>query len=68
MLPKEKGGVVGSNLKVGGWLGIRAVNADQRTTQVYGTSNIRVVDLSIIPLHFAAHTLCKESLPRASMI
>jgi len=24
--------------------------------KVYGTSNIRVMDLSIVPLHFAAHT------------
>ncbi|KIM67333.1 GMC oxidoreductase [Scleroderma citrinum Foug A] len=39
MLPKEKGGVVDTELKV------------------YGTSNIRVADLSIVPLHIAAHTM-----------
>ncbi|CCM05264.1 uncharacterized protein FIBRA_07474 [Fibroporia radiculosa] len=38
MLPKEKGGVVDSKLKV------------------YGTKNIRVVDLSIVPLAVSAHT------------
>ncbi|KZS98842.1 GMC oxidoreductase [Sistotremastrum niveocremeum HHB9708] len=48
------------------------------TLKVYGTKNIRVVDLSIVPLHIAAHTLAtvysiaehaadiiKESLTRA---
>ncbi|EIW80025.1 alcohol oxidase [Coniophora puteana RWD-64-598 SS2] len=39
MVPKERGGVVDSNL------------------MVYGTTNIRVADLSIVPLHIAAHTL-----------
>ncbi|KDQ20130.1 hypothetical protein BOTBODRAFT_27544 [Botryobasidium botryosum FD-172 SS1] len=38
MLPRDKGGVVDSRLKV------------------YGTTNVRVVDLSVIPLHIMAHT------------
>ncbi|TCD68660.1 hypothetical protein EIP91_010181 [Steccherinum ochraceum] len=39
MMPREKGGVVDTKLKV------------------YGTNNIRVVDLSILPIHIAAHPL-----------
>jgi hypothetical protein len=26
---------------------------------VYGTQNLRVVDLGVVPLHFAAHTVCE---------
>ena len=38
MLPREKNGVVDSNLRV------------------YGTANIRVADLSIVPIQFCAHS------------
>lgn len=27
-----------------------------RVGQVYGTKNLRIADLSVVPLHFAAHT------------
>lgn len=37
MLPRDKGGVVNSKLKV------------------YGTKNLRVVDLSILPVHISGH-------------
>ena len=46
--------------------------------RVYGTKNIRVADLSIVPLHFASHTQSKllgtigissiDSEPQASLM
>ena len=30
--------------------------------KVYGTKNLRVADLSIIPLHINSHTQCKSYL------
>jgi hypothetical protein len=27
--------------------------------KVYGTTNVRIADLSIVPLHVASHTQCK---------
>jgi hypothetical protein len=53
MLPKDKGGVVDPRLKVMPSTRVPSVCAD--SGQVYGTTNLRVVDLSIVPLHFAAH-------------
>ena len=32
------------------------------TLKVYGTANVRVVDLSIVPLHIAAHTQGKQCI------
>ncbi|KIY49901.1 alcohol oxidase, partial [Fistulina hepatica ATCC 64428] len=29
--------------------------------KVYGTKNIRVVDLSVVPLHISSHTVCKSN-------
>ena len=60
MLPKERGGVVDTNLKV---LDIHISYTSQLTfkfsMQVYGTENIRVADLSVLPILVAAHTQCK---------
>lgn len=30
--------------------------------RVYGTANLRIADLSIVPLHVAAHTQCRQTL------
>ncbi len=57
MLPKDDGGVVDRNLKV------RVTEFNAMTDQycclyapkVYGSTNIRVADLSIVPLHIGGH-------------
>lgn len=56
MLPKEKGGVVDNELKVPVSRHC-LLSCNLIDLQVYGTSNIRVADLSIVPLHIAAHTM-----------
>lgn len=56
MLPKDKGGVVDPSLKV-----CRHPihhHTLLTTPQVYGTTNLRVADISVVPLHFGSHSLC----------
>ena len=36
--------------------------------RVYGTANLRVVDLSVVPLLFAAHTQCTSFLPACAAV
>ncbi|CAK5270668.1 unnamed protein product [Mycena citricolor] len=56
MLPREDGGVVDTNLKVAALIHLCCKISIDVLSQVYGTRNVRVVDLSIIPLHIGAHT------------
>lgn len=61
MLPRDKGGVVNPTLKVSIMIhrgGIHASRIDWM--QVHGTTNLRVVDLSIVPLHFVGHAQCEH--------
>ena len=53
MLPREKNGVVNPELRVRvhPLLNLSLTNL----RQVYGTRNLRVGDLSIVPIHIAAH-------------
>jgi hypothetical protein len=67
MLPRDKGGVVDPRLKVRNYLRsypcpFTYSRAIIRGRQVYGTHNLRVVDLSILPLHIGAPTQ-STSLP-----
>lgn len=59
MLPRDRGGVVDPQLKVGILFSI--ISDTHYPSQVYGTTNIRCADLSIVPLHFAAHSQGKVS-------
>lgn len=56
MLPLEDDGVVDHNLKVLLPLTTSSSPCETLCRQVYKTTNIRVADLSIIPLHIGAHT------------
>jgi hypothetical protein len=62
MLPLEDGGVVSPKLQVcysfpkSLDLPIKLIS----NRQVYGTANIRVVDISIIPLHIGSHMQCED--------
>lgn len=61
MLPREKGGVVNNKLKVSPlWMYYTSECNDLTgpVVQVHGTENLHVIDMSIIPLHFACHPQC----------
>lgn len=64
MMPQDKQGVVDPELKVivtGSRMRVD-YNMFVSYDQVYGTQNLRIVDISIIPLHIAAHTQSTRSL------
>lgn len=58
MLPREKHGVVDPSLRVSPGYSDEVVSSAScfNFFKVYGTGNLYVADLSIIPLHFAAHS------------
>lgn len=55
MLPLEDGGVVDPQLKVNCLFPFVPEHILIVSFQVYGTKNLRVADLSVVPLHIAAH-------------
>ena len=59
MLPPEDGGVVHTKLKVCPKFWHLYSFTPKCSSQVYHTTNIWVVDLSILPLHIGAHMQCK---------
>lgn len=57
MLPRHKNGVVDPNLKVCPEYNVKELAHNYRLIfQVYGTTNVRVVDISVFPIQIAAHT------------
>ena len=56
MRPREKGGVVDASLKVTVSIFVYSLQLASIHPKVYGTRNVRVGDISIIPLHINAHT------------
>lgn len=56
MMPLECRGVVDNVLKVTLTFHLPLGFSFSKIIQVYHTTNIRVVDISIIPLHIGAHT------------
>lgn len=62
MLPRDKQGVVDPKLKVCNISELYNIyispHISRNGIQVYGTTNLRVADLSIVPLHLATHTQC----------
>ena len=62
MLPLEDGGVVDNKLKVVSQYSKSNVRPTSLfATQVHKTTNIRIADLSVVPLHIASHTQCQLS-------
>ena len=56
MLPRAKGGVVNNKLQCVSFLdGLE--NAGLTSTRVYGTTGLRVIDASILPLPITSHTM-----------
>jgi hypothetical protein len=56
MLPLEKQGVVSPELKVGSVYFAVSSGINPWDVKVYGTTNLRVVDVGIVPIHLATHT------------
>lgn len=56
MMPKDKDGVVDTKLKVPYGITSNQENCSFGRSKVYGTKNLRVADLSILPIIPSVHT------------